>query len=151
MNFSRRLLSRVNLAYSIQNCLTTRTPDTLTQRDVQCRHRAHARGVMGVLHRASAPHSASLTSAAVTKATASGTRGTHHMRTNTPICLMLTTHCRISPRLSRGLAHVLRGHSVTTRHRLPPGRCLSSAPSAYTDSRARVSQRSHKQRLCGPK
>ena len=40
---------------------------------------------MGVLHRASAPHSASLTSAAVTKATAAGTRGTHHMRTDTPI------------------------------------------------------------------
>ena len=90
---ARRLRLLARLAQT--ELFKTRTPDTLTQRDVQCRHRAHARGIMGVLHRASVPHSASLTSAAVTKATASGTRGTHHMRTDTPICLMLTTHCRI--------------------------------------------------------
>ena len=47
----------------------------------------------------------------------------------TPTCLMLTTHWRMPPRLSRGLAHVSRGHSITLRCRSPPGRCLSSAPS----------------------
>jgi len=46
-----------------------------------------------------------------------------------PTCLMLTTHWRMPPRLSRGLAHVSRGHSITPRCRSPPGRCLSSAPS----------------------
>jgi len=55
----------------------------------------------------------------------------HHKATDrvTPTCLMLTTHWRMPPRLSRGLAHVSRGHSITLRCRSPPGRCLSSAPS----------------------
>ena len=65
-----------------------------------------------------------------------------------PTCLMLTTHWRMPPRLSRGLAHVSRGHSITQRSRSPPGRCLSSAPSALHRFTQRISQRPHKRELC---
>ena len=101
------------------------------------------RATMGALHHALRRHSAPLTH----------WRGAHLLvRADMPTCLMLTTHCRMSPRLSRRLAHVSRGHSFTcSEARSPPGRCLSSAPSAYTNSfETSQLESSRMRRLCGP-